>query len=49
MREDLGWREWLTGSLTVHDIAGDHFTMLSSLRVSALVEQLARERADTSS
>ncbi|WP_163868729.1 amino acid adenylation domain-containing protein, partial [Myxococcus eversor] len=47
--EDLGWREWLTGSLTVHDVAGDHFTMLSAPGVSALVEQLARDLEDASS
>ncbi|WP_254623733.1 non-ribosomal peptide synthase/polyketide synthase [Myxococcus sp. CA033] len=49
LREDRGWREWLTGALSVHDVAGDHFTMLSAPRVSELVEQLARDLEDAAS
>ena len=38
--EDLGWHAWLTGTLTVYEVPGDHYTMLSEPHVPRVSEQL---------
>ncbi|MBZ4423322.1 alpha/beta fold hydrolase, partial [Myxococcus sp. RHSTA-1-4] len=39
--EDLGWHAWLTGALTVYEVPGDHFTLLSAPNASPVAERLA--------
>ncbi|NMO17644.1 amino acid adenylation domain-containing protein [Pyxidicoccus fallax] len=38
--EDLGWRAWLTGPLTVREVPGDHYTLLSAPHAGWLAERL---------
>jgi thioesterase domain-containing protein/acyl carrier protein len=37
---DLGWHRWLSGALAVHDVPGDHFSLLHPPHVAALAEKL---------
>ena len=39
--EDLGWSAWLTGTLTVYEVPGDHFTLLSEPNAPHVAERLA--------
>jgi amino acid adenylation domain-containing protein len=39
--QDLGWSVWLPGELTVHEVPGDHFTLLTAPHVTSVVERLA--------
>ncbi|MFP2933140.1 alpha/beta fold hydrolase, partial [Pyxidicoccus sp. 3LG] len=39
--EDAGWHAWLTGALTVYEVPGDHYTLLSEPHVSRVTERLA--------
>jgi thioesterase domain-containing protein/acyl carrier protein len=38
---DLGWRAWLTGTLTVYEAPGDHYTLLSAPHATLLAERLS--------
>ncbi|HSP78046.1 MAG TPA: alpha/beta fold hydrolase, partial [Myxococcaceae bacterium] len=40
--EDLGWRSWLTGGLTVDELPGDHYLLLRPPYVTSLARALAR-------
>jgi thioesterase domain-containing protein len=37
---DLGWRQLVTGAITVHEIPGDHYTMFASPHSRLLAERL---------
>ncbi len=41
--EDLGWRAWLTGALTVCEAPGDHFTLLSAPHATQVAERLGHQ------
>ncbi|WP_223636166.1 non-ribosomal peptide synthetase [Corallococcus sp. EGB] len=36
------WSTWLTGPVTMHDVPGEHYTMLSAPHVSTVAEHLRR-------
>ncbi len=38
--QDLGWSAWIPGALTVHEVPGDHFTLLTAPHVTSVVERL---------
>ncbi|WP_164014709.1 non-ribosomal peptide synthetase [Pyxidicoccus trucidator] len=39
--KDLGWSAWLPGTLTVYEVPGDHYTLLSAPHVPHVAERLA--------
>jgi thioesterase domain-containing protein len=43
VRGDLGWGDLGAARLTMHEVAGDHFSMMTGENVCALVELLSRE------
>ena len=43
---DMGWSALTEGGLTVRRCPGDHYTMLSEPRATAVLAQLIRERSD---
>ncbi|WP_164002945.1 amino acid adenylation domain-containing protein [Pyxidicoccus caerfyrddinensis] len=38
--QDLGWSAWLGGTLTVYEVPGDHYTLLSAPNASRVAERL---------
>ncbi|MCY1015594.1 non-ribosomal peptide synthase/polyketide synthase [Pyxidicoccus sp. MSG2] len=38
--QDLGWSAWLDGTLTVYDVPGDHYTLLSAPNAPRVAERL---------
>jgi thioesterase domain-containing protein len=40
MDEYLGWKDITHGALEVHDVPGDHYTMLSPPNVETIAEKL---------
>jgi thioesterase domain-containing protein len=40
MDEYLGWRDITRGILTIHDVPGDHYSMLNPPNVEVLAENI---------
>jgi thioesterase domain-containing protein len=38
--QDLGWSAWLGGTLTVYEVPGDHYTLLTAPNASRVAERL---------